>query len=255
MVNQELINWIKENREKGFSFLELKKFYLESGGSEKLYDEAINSIQKTKKSKGVGKKIVLSIFFVLILVSLVGGGVFYFKNKKRIDRSIGVMVNKDKDASYGEALLSDAKIELRDARRQSVLKSLEVAIVLYMTDNGKVPNPTNPINPWSAENNSLESILSKYLPGGLQDDPLKEAPRDWIYCFNPTSNKHLIATSMEQNIEIKGELDNVVNWEARECISSDSSINKKPICSDFGKGIVDDDVNVTVMCMGSDDVN
>lgn len=125
-------------------------------------------------------------------------------------------------------MLNKTREEMVDASRHADLKMLWSAIELYVADNGSVPNPTNITNKWSGPTDSLQSLLLKYLPGGLPGNESLNA-RDWIYCWNIGNNKFLIATTVGQNKDVVGDIDKVYNWTAEECISSDV-INIKPDC-------------------------
>ncbi len=151
--------------------------------------------------------------------------------------------------------LGNARAKARDAKRQSDLKMLQTAIELYISDNGNVPDPgSGSGDRWDGVSGNLESLLASYLPGGLPEDP-SSTPRDWIYCWNASNDTYMIATSLEQNISVSGDLDSVSNWAASECIGSDDGlqINAAPNCSDSNGGTIDDDTSVTAFCLGADD--
>lgn len=150
--------------------------------------------------------------------------------------------------------LNNARLLTRDAKRQSDLKVLQAAIELYISDNGVVPAPKNKTNPWGGEIDSLSSILVFYLPGGLPKDPSQEELRQWVYCFNPKTNKYMIANSLEQNIGIPGDLDIIGNWDTNECIGSIKDIATNVSCKDENLGSIGDNINVTAVCLGSDDL-
>ncbi len=158
--------------------------------------------------------------------------------------------------------LGNARQKARDARRQSDLKILQTAVELYVSDNGAVPTPAT-VDAWdgptAGADESLETILAGYLPGGLPEDPSTTA-RDWIYCWNATNGTYLIATTLEQvpTGGVAGDLDSVSNWLATECIASDDGLAPAavPGCSD-ATGQIDDNgdgvASVTAVCLGQDD--
>jgi prepilin-type N-terminal cleavage/methylation domain-containing protein len=154
--------------------------------------------------------------------------------------------------------LGNARQKARDARRQSDLKIMQTAVELYVSDNGAVPNPTDGTDPWDAAANSLESILSEYLPGGLPEDPSTTA-RKWVYCWNVSNANYLIATTLEQvpTGGVAGDLDSVSNWTvATECIESDGVAPTGLGCSD-SVGQVDTNGDgtaaMTAVCLGQND--
>ena len=92
MANQELIDWIKNQKANGFTDQELKDFYLKSGGNEELYNETIKLIQGGSNPKG-NKKIIFVSFFALMLLVLIVGS-FYFLNKKKTDLTVDKKIKK-----------------------------------------------------------------------------------------------------------------------------------------------------------------
>lgn len=158
--------------------------------------------------------------------------------------------------------LGDARQKTRDAKRQADLKVLQTAIELYISDNGYEPAPNSDAgladeaNAWegaAAADYSLEELLASYLPGGLPEDP---GTRLWLYCNSSvaTDNKYLVATSLEKNEAISGDIDTVAMWAADECIVSDGAVSAAvPVCADSNAGTVDTDTTATVVCLGSDD--
>jgi prepilin-type N-terminal cleavage/methylation domain-containing protein len=160
--------------------------------------------------------------------------------------------------------LGNARLKARDAKRQSDLKVLQTAIELYMTDsaNGVAPtlgadatfdvNITAPNDGWDGAANSLQVALATQMPGGLPQDP---STRDWIYCADATGQDYMVATSLEQNKAISGDLDTVVGWLVTECAASDNgnAINAVPVCTDSNGGTIDDDTAATALCLGGSD--
>ncbi len=151
--------------------------------------------------------------------------------------------------------LGSARKKARDGKRQSDLKILQTAVEMYIADNDAVPVPTIAANDgWDGAANSLAVLLNDYLTGGMPVDPSGTA-RDWIYCFNNTNGTYMVATSLEQNKDVNADLDSVSNWTAGECCASDDghAAGNAPDCSDSNNGTIDDDANVTAVCLGSDD--
>ena len=166
----------------------------------------------------------------------------------------------------------NTRIKARDAKRQSDLKVLQTAIEMYVTDNGAVPGPGSAASTPEAPNaaggddlwdgaaitDSLEALLATYMPGGLPEDP-SGTPREWIYCYWDTAGGalesfYMIATSLEQNVAISGDLDANSSWLATECIqSSDGTVTSTvPDCDDSNLGAIETAVNsVTAVCLGT----
>lgn len=170
--------------------------------------------------------------------------------------------------------LGNARLKARDAKRQSDLKVLQTAIELYMTDKGNAPtvgadntfdvdNVGN--DGWDGGTDDLATALGSQMPGGLPEDPSSTA-RKWIYCADATGADYMVATSLEQDIAVSGDLDTVSNWAAGECVVSDDGLAaaNAPNCADVDvavevpddtdpDGIIDTDTAVTAVCLGSDD--
>ncbi|MEA2088317.1 MAG: type II secretion system protein [Patescibacteria group bacterium] len=154
----------------------------------------------------------------------------------------------------------NTRIKARDSKRQSDLKVFQTAIEMYITDNAAAPDPGAPAaatDRWDGVANNLESLLADYLPGGLPEDP-SSTVRKWIYCYGTgasADSRYMVATSLEQNKAIAGDLDSVSNWAATECIVSDDGepANAAPVCADSNGGTIDTDTTATAVCLGSDD--
>lgn len=148
--------------------------------------------------------------------------------------------------------LGNARQKARDSKRQSDLKVLQTAIEMYSSDNGTAP--TGLTNGWGGASPSLKTKLATYLPGGLPEDPnTGTAARDWIYCVDATGSDYMVATTLEQNIAVQGDLDTVTGWAVGECISSDGTNGTVPVCTDSNGGTIDDNATATAVCLGSDD--
>jgi flagellar basal body-associated protein FliL len=116
MPNQELINWIKEQKSKGFLDKEIFDYYLQSGGNKDQYDAAMISLQaavtteqpvatsaqqpkalgqQPVRKKKNGKKIVLLIFLIFLII--IAGAAFYFINSKNetVNSLIQGFLNKE----------------------------------------------------------------------------------------------------------------------------------------------------------------
>jgi prepilin-type N-terminal cleavage/methylation domain-containing protein len=159
--------------------------------------------------------------------------------------------------------LGNARLKARDAKRQSDLKVLQTAIELYMTDSANGVAPTVGVDAtfdvdnlgndgWDGAANSLQVALATQMPGGLPQDP---STRDWIYCADATGQDYMVATSLEQNKAISGDLDTVAGWAVGECAGSDTGleIGVVPNCADSNAGDIDDDADVTALCLGGSD--
>lgn len=165
--------------------------------------------------------------------------------------------------------LGNARLKARDSKRQSDLKVFQTAVELYMTENGAAPirtDLTHATDAWDgAGAGSLETILASQMPGGLPEDP-STTPRDWIYCVDATGAQYMVATTLEQNIAVAGDLDgNATGWTANdalpannECIASDGGAfgaqqGNAIDCDDSNGGAIDDNATATAVCLGSND--
>jgi prepilin-type N-terminal cleavage/methylation domain-containing protein len=164
--------------------------------------------------------------------------------------------------------LGNARVKARDAKRQSDLKVFQTAIELYMTDspNGVAPirtQLTHAADAWDGGAGSLQNVLATQMPGGLPEDP---ASRDWIYCVDATGTDYMVATSLEQNKAISGDLDTVTGWTAEDavpannnCVSSDGGVfgatqGNAISCLDSNNGAIDDDTSATALCLGGSNI-
>ncbi len=143
--------------------------------------------------------------------------------------------------------LGNANLKARDAKRQSDIKVVQTAIEVYLTDNATEPSvPAN----WAA----LIADLSEQMHGGAPQDP---GVNRWCYCSDNTgsSTKYLIAVALEESKEIIGDMDNNditgTYTLATDCMCNDDAAPAAFDCDDSGAGDIDDQTNVTVMCLGA----
>lgn len=143
--------------------------------------------------------------------------------------------------------LNNARLKARDAKRQSDIRVLQTAIELYLTENAAKPGvPAD----WDA----LITDLSSQLRGGAPQDP---GINRWCYCSDAaaSSTKYLIAVALEENKEVVGDIDDnditSTYTLATDCMCSDDAVPAAFDCDDSATGDLDDQANVTVMCLGS----
>ncbi len=143
--------------------------------------------------------------------------------------------------------LGRARLKARDAKRQSDIRVLQTAIELYLTDNAAEPSvPAD----WAA----LIADLSEQLHGGAPQDP---GVNRWCYCSDDTgsSTKYLIAVALEESKEVVGDIDsNDITGTytlATDCMCNDNGAPTVFDCDDSATGDLDDQANVTVMCLGA----
>lgn len=159
--------------------------------------------------------------------------------------------------------LTGANTKARDSKRMADLKVLQTAVEMYISDNGgDVPAPTAAVtaaaDAWDdgGANDDLQDLLAEYLSSGLLPEDASGTPRDWVYCFNPTNDKYLLAVTLEREQTIKGDMDDTVNWVIGECISSDDGLilaANQIDCDDVAaNGIMSDDTG-SAFCLGQDD--
>lgn len=83
-MEKELINYIKESKEKGFSDEDIKKALLDAGWEEKDIEEAIDfTLQKPKLSKKFPLKSVLAGIIIALIIGLIGLGVYLYLEEYR----------------------------------------------------------------------------------------------------------------------------------------------------------------------------
>lgn len=142
--------------------------------------------------------------------------------------------------------LGNVDIGARDAKRQSDIKVIQTAIELYETDMGFIP-------PVPADWDDLITTLSAQLHGGQPQDP---GSNRWCYCKDSDTMKYFIAVALEESKIVTGDLDNnaasiaITYTLATDCMCSDDGAPADLDCDDTA-GIVDDQINVTVICLGS----
>lgn len=143
----------------------------------------------------------------------------------------------------------NTRIKARDAKRQSDLKVLQTAVEMYITENAAPPAaPAAVAGAWAAVGTSLVT----YLPAGMPEDP---QTRTWCYCEDGT--QYLLVNSLEQSVEIAGDLDTAVAVIAAaytlgsDCICSDDAVPVAGLdCDDSATGNVDG-AGMTAFCLGS----
>lgn len=211
---------------------------------------------KNKKIKKLmTKQVILAIFFVFVLSAC------SFSNKKTSSKDTSNKEPVGYSIPNPITISIDAQRKKRDTQRQSDLKMLQVAIELYIADNGHAPTRTelnNPADAWNGNVSSLESILFTTLSRDLPKDP-SPTPHDWIYCVDDSGSDYLVATTLEQNINISNDLDgSETGWTADECVSSSggafgSSQANAINCDDLNRGAIGDKARATAVCLGSYD--
>src|SRR3989344_179326 len=101
MANKDIVKFIKEARKRGFENHEIKTPLLKQGWSDKLVEEAFNSIDSEGKDKISILKLLFSLIFVILLLNLTLHSLVYFDYLKDKKDNINLFSSlKDNFAPY-----------------------------------------------------------------------------------------------------------------------------------------------------------
>jgi flagellar basal body-associated protein FliL len=179
MPNQELINWIKEQKSKGFSDKEIFDYYLQSGGSKDQYDAAMVSLQPVTttpqqpvaasvqqpkvlskqpiRKRKKGKKIVLLIFLIFLII--IAGAVYYLLTSKNesINNLIQGFLSKEEvtDSVY------DCNVE--DDKIKKLTKNFDDSKLELNKLKQEKEDLVNKINDLSSTEKTVEEKIEYYL--------------------------------------------------------------------------------------------
>jgi prepilin-type N-terminal cleavage/methylation domain-containing protein len=154
--------------------------------------------------------------------------------------------------------LSNARQKARDSRRQGDLKAIQTAVELYKTSNDtdSVPEaiPSRETG-WS----DLQTALKDQI-GNLPVDP-QNSIGFYVYCSfeassSETRGKFILATPLEQNIDIASDIDGSIAMSGVKCATSNPSIDPsqidKIVCADSNAGQIGGfATNKTIFCLGN----
>jgi len=128
---------------------------------------------------------------------------------------------------------NSARAKARDGKRMNDIGLLYRAIETHIANYG-VP-PAKP-DTWDAlATGSGQNSLAGYLAAGVMpQDP--NSTRFYIYCRN--GNKYLVGTILEQEKDIQGDIDNIINDfdEGTQCVTSNNKVVVMIICDDGTSG-------------------
>ena len=153
MVNQQLIDWIKNQESQGYSDQQLYNLLIQQGYNPNEINEAIKFakqvLQPIKQSSKKSIKLLYIIIAGIVLVTLVIGGIFWFVSNQDSSSDLDTSMKETSDEISSDAKLKEENLETiktedeliqqRDCGiSESLSKDIPINQIDYETDNALV---------------------------------------------------------------------------------------------------------------------
>jgi len=168
-------------------------------------------------------------------------------------------------ATLAVVSFGSARRDARDARRLADIRTLQTAVEVFSTTNGRLPSVAlDSLTSWAG----LGTLLGPFITGTISIPPTGSsltpcpvfppaAQQDvppgtfraadcYVYCSNDVTNVYLLAAHLERET-VDGDVDTNLSYGNLQCISSGNQRNSTPVLAPFcGDSIIPG----SIFCLG-----